>query len=383
MLSNVPGIHPVNGYGPHLGASKIDPCRPRAGRADSPSTSSTADSSSNRGDHDKTCSSDENHTPPDSPPSGTVFPAQMQPELMKPKVPVIVLPAPLSAPPSPPLSSVDEEESLQMKQNEGRQEHSTLQRQVLRTTIKAQVAQQAMNSTPTLVEAAENARQRALATAEAMAERRRCGAAGATSKSRRAKHQHIANRSRSLGVSKVNEAQETSARAASVERSVAVDSDSALTSKGVPGIWDSALKLIHSVKTCKDAKKEADEINPSTGVAAEATETTVPQSRESTQAFHFPSKAYRNRDSVLGMLKMVQSDFAQLEAKTKCAMEEAKKEVKTNAGTRASHTSASSADREDSFERWRKELRAQAGLDESDLDCSLKRLIRDPLAGTI
>jgi len=285
----------------------------------------------------------------------------------------VVVAAPASEPPTPPLSSVDEEDWLQVQPDNW--DVQSVQSYKVNKNI---VAQQAMGSTSTLVEAAETAMRTALATAEAMAERRRCGAAGNKhSKQNRPKSQRMAHRSRSCGVAKVNEAmsEEATVRAASVERSVVLDSDAAITSKGVPGIWDSALKLIHSVKTCKDAKKEADATTPSTRGADDATPTVPRVSRKS-------QKAYRNKEKVLGMLKMVQSDFALLEAEKKTA-EGARKEENTNAGTRASHTAASSAEREDSFERWRRELRAQAGLDESDLDHSLRHLVRDPISGTI
>lgn len=83
------------------------------------------------------------------------------------------------------------------------------------------------------------------------------------------------------------------------------------------------------------------------------------------------------------MLKMVQSDLALLEAETKTADMEVGREETADPCRREFRPAASSEEREDSFERWRRELRAQAGLDECDIDQSLRNVVRDNLAGTI
>lgn len=381
--------------------------RLRRGGADSPFTSSTADSSENRGDNDKTSSrdktprSDENHTPPSTPP-GVSKAAEVAKNIEKcglgaPEV--IVLPAYPPTPPTPPLSSDSEEDSKSyhssMEVNLPSHEPSMQKRQM---TPKAQLAQQAIGSTPTLVQAAETARQHALATAEAMAERRRCGAAGPPASQRRNKHQSMAQRSRSLNVAKNTDeatSEQTTVRAASVERSAVLEDD--FRSKGVPGIWDSALKLIHSAKIGKEVKEAGDAAassatppsQPSTSMPETLSQLRVDlmkslQPSEPTKFSAVRSKAlakYRHKDKVLGMLKEVQSDFRRLEAETKTS--ESQQEVSSKACTRESHAAASSAKRENSFERWRRELRAQAGLGESDLDHSLQNVQRDALAGTI
>lgn len=381
---------------------QLDPANCREGdgrpRIESPSTSSTGTAS---GENEKTSSSDENHsndkTPPNTPPSGTVFPVSTQFDVPK----VVVVAAPASEPPTPPLSSVDEEDWLQVQPDNW--DVQSVQSYKVNKNI---VAQQAMGSTSTLVEAAETAMRTALATAEAMAERRRCGAAGNKhSKQNRPKSQRMAHRSRSCGVAKVNEAmsEEATVRAVSVERNAASDYD--FPGKGVPGIWDSALMLIHSARTGKDAKSAntPTTICSSNATAKDTSEaaSSAPKQHPSLHISDRPTRKKASAARTVGMFKMVQSDFARLEKETKIAEVfaevKAKKdekavfprldslqyrEAEADVDSRESRPAATSEEREDSFERWRRELRLQAGLDEMN-EQSLRNVVRDSLSGTI